>query len=116
MDGKLERVSEFYQNHKEVILVGSAVALTFLITKKMTKKTQEEKPKQKRTVVAIQKTFISDQEDFEEPSMFTGKTAESSEKEQIEKRCRMKILEKLSSSEGEDEKIFFEMYKTYQNA
>jgi hypothetical protein len=48
--------------------------------------------------------------------MFTGKTAESSEKELVEKRCKQKILEKLSSSEVEDEKIFFEMYKTYQNA
>lgn len=76
----------------------------------------EEKPKNKKTVVSIHKTFISDQEDFDGPSMFTGKTAESSEREEVEKRCKEKILERLSSSEGEDEKIFFEMYKTYQNA
>jgi hypothetical protein len=54
------------------------VAITIVLTRKFTKKTGEEKPKSKKNVVPIQKSFISDQEDFEEPSLFTGKTAESS--------------------------------------
>jgi hypothetical protein len=46
-------------------LVTSAVALTFVITKTFSKKIEEEKPRSKKAVVAIQKTFISDQDDFE---------------------------------------------------
>lgn len=96
-------------------MVSSAVALTFVLTKQLGKKTNEEKPKARKTGVTIQKTFISDEDDFEEPSLFTGKTAESSEKEEIVRKGKCKILERIeSSSEGEDEKIFMEMYKAYQ--
>lgn len=93
------------------------MAVTFVLTRQLGKKTVEEKPKPKKTAISIQKTFISDEEDFEEPSLFTGKTAESSEKEEIVRRSKSKILERIeTSSEGEEEKIFMEMYKAYQYA
>ena len=79
------------------------MALTFLLTKHLATKTVDDKPKPKKTAVSIQKTFLSDEEDFEEPSLFTRKTAESSEKEEIVRRGKSKILERIeSSSEGEE--------------
>lgn len=92
MSPYLETANEFYQDHKEVILVTSAVALTYLLTRSSAKKGAEEKQRPKKMAVPIQKTFVSDEEENEEPSMFTGKTAESSEKELVEKRCKQKIL------------------------
>ena len=61
----------------------SAVALTYFLTRSSGKKGAEEKPKLKKMAVPIQKTFVSDEEEILEPSMFTGKTAESSEKELV---------------------------------
>ncbi len=59
MQEYFKKAQEFCSNHKEIILVASAAAVTYFFTKKFTQKQIEEKPKIKKSIIA-KKTFISD--------------------------------------------------------
>lgn len=71
----LEKINDFYQNNKEIILVTSAVIATYLITRTPKAKKEEEKRKPKPVLFVKSKHFASDEENTEEPSSLTRKTA-----------------------------------------
>ncbi len=56
----LEKINDFYQNNKEIILVSSAVVATYLITRTPKIKKEEEKPKIKPLLFVKSKHFASD--------------------------------------------------------
>jgi hypothetical protein len=56
----LEKINDFYQNNKEIILVSSAVVATYLITRTPKIKKEEEKPKPKPLLFVKSKHFASD--------------------------------------------------------
>lgn len=56
----LEKINEFYQNNKEIILVTSAVVATYFITRTPKVKKEEEKRKPKPVLFVKSKVFASD--------------------------------------------------------
>jgi hypothetical protein len=121
------RAKEFYQRHQLPFVVAAAVLATYLIVRPARADDAREKEKEKRkkgTAVRPQvggKTFISDNSELdpqEEPSTGTRREVESSGREAPQrKKAEGKHLERIESSSEEEEsgdKIFFEVYKTYQ--
>ena len=56
----LEKINDFYQNNKEIILVTSAVVATYFITRTPKAKKEEEKRKLKPVLFVKSKKFYSD--------------------------------------------------------
>ena len=126
MEPSITRGKEFYQEHKELILIISVAAVTYFLTRPP-KASEKEKHRKKKPMARLNQTgksFMSDNSEGpyqDEPSTEARRSADSSGKEPMKpsKRPPKMILERIESSSEEEEnedKIFFEVYKTYRIA
>lgn len=126
----VEKFGEFYQNNKEIVLVTSATAITYgLITlkdrreinrlKKQAEEKHKESEKKHKHGLSLAKTLTEEDNEEEIDSFKDDPSTDFIRKSEAESSFDPKILaleEEESSEDSQEDKIFFEMYQTYQRS